>query len=94
MSTSGSSARCSLATQGERSRRAGQRAADADVGEPQPQLVVWLMPTSRQTSQPESRNAPSQLTRPGTLIGDSGTKNTVAIVATTTSTSGSQNSQW
>ena len=52
------------------------------------------MPTSRQTSQPESRKAPSQLTRPGTLIGDSGTKNTVATVATTTRTSGIQNSQW
>ena len=63
-------------------------------GSPQPHAEPSLMPTSRHTSHPESRNAPSQLTRPGTLIGDSGTKNTVAIVATTTRTSGNQNSQW
>ena len=63
-------------------------------GSLQPQSEPSLMPTSRHTSQPESRNAPSQLTRPGTLIGDSGTKNTVATVATTMRTSGIQNSQW
>ena len=69
---------------GRRPPRAGRRCG----GRPSPTSEPSLMPTSRQTSQPESRNAPSQLTRPGTLIGDSGTKNTVATVATTTRTSG------
>jgi hypothetical protein len=51
------------------------------------------MPTSRQTSQPDSRAAPSQFTRPGVLIGDSGTKSTVATVAATTRKNGIQNNQ-
>ncbi len=38
--------------------------------------------------------APAQFRRPGTRIGDSGTKKWIANVVTTSGTSGSQNSQW
>lgn len=63
-------------------------------GSPQPWREPSLIASRRHTSHPDSRDAPSQFTRPGTLIGDSGTKSTVAIVAMTTRMNGIQNSQW
>ena len=62
--------------------------------DPQPHDGPSLMPSSRQTSQADSRPAPAQLTCPGVLIGDSGTKKCVRPAAATTTTSGIQNSQW
>ena len=92
MSTSGSAAACSLRIQ-TRSSTAVAANRPTMRASPQPQAEPSLMPISRQTSHAESRKAPSQLTRPGVLIGDSGTKKIVAIVATTVSTNGIQNSQ-
>ena len=61
--------------------------------EVQPQLAPSLTGTSNATSQPARRTAPTGSIRPGVRIGDSGTNTTIPAVATTTATSGSQNSQ-
>ena len=53
-------------------------------GSPQPHVEPWLIATSTATSHDDSSAAPTQLTRPGDLTGDSGTKKKVAIVAMTT----------
>ncbi len=53
-----------------------------------------LTPTSRATSQPESRTAPSQLSLPGVRTGDSGTKKWAHTAAVSEMINGIQNSQW
>src|SRR6185437_4030505 len=62
--------------------------------EPQPQRGAWLIASSTAARPAESRAAASQLMRLGALIGDSGTNRAVATAATTTASSGTQNSQW
>jgi hypothetical protein len=93
MSTSGSAVRDSLRTQ---TTASSSPAASSPSTRPlvQPQAEPSLTAISSATSQADSRAAPTQLTRPGVLIGDSGTKSTVAITARTTAISGNQNSQW
>ena len=72
-------------------RRASRPSVRAEV---QPQLGPSLTATSSATSQPASSAAPGKSTRPGVLIGDSGTKKSVPSIATTTAISGNQKSQW
>ena len=93
MSTSGSRARCSLRTHSAASTAAAA-ISPSTRAEPQPQAGPSLMAKSSATSQLDSSAAPPQLTRPGVLIGDSGTKKCVATSVTTTAISGNQNSQW
>src|SRR4051795_1743924 len=64
------------------------------LGDPQPHVEVSLTPTSTDTRATASRLAPAQSTRPGDLIGDSGTHRHVANAAKMIARSGDQNSQW
>src|ERR1700691_2340396 len=64
------------------------------LGDPQPQLVVWLIEISTIDMPIVIKVAASQLTRPGTRTGDSGMKRHVANAASTVGIKGSQNSQW
>ena len=64
------------------------------LADPHPQVGASLTPTSRATSQAESRTAASQLIRPGVRTGDSGTKSCAETAATSVMISGIQNSQW
>ena len=58
--------------------------------ESQSQVAVWLTAISTAPRPSDIRAAPVQLTRPGTRIGDSGTKRCTSTVATTIGISGSQ----
>ena len=63
-------------------------------GDAQPHSFAWLT-ASRTAVRPTDISAVvRQLTLPGTLIGDSGTKRQVASAAPMIATSGNQNSQW
>src|SRR6185295_12030378 len=93
MSTSGSRLRSSTHTQIASTTK--PKAVRPIVrAEPQPQLGASLIASSTAARPAESRAAASQLMRLGALIGDSGTNRAVATAATTTATSGTQNSQW
>jgi hypothetical protein len=72
MSTSGSLQRSSLMIQSS-TIPAPAATSPSVLTEPQPHVVAWLTPTSRAESPTVIRVAPSQLIRPGVLIGDSGT---------------------
>ena len=90
MSTSGSAERDSARTQAASST---SPTANSPItrGESQPHVGASLKPSRIATSQPDSSDAPSQLTRPGLRTGDSGTNSQVATSASTTATSGIQN---
>ena len=60
----------------------------------QPHSVVWLIASSTAEMPIDISAAASQLTRPGTRTGDSGTRRQVRIAAATTATRGIQKSQW
>jgi hypothetical protein len=64
------------------------------AGEPQPQDGAWLTASSSATSQPDSSRAAGQLIEPDVRTGDSGTRKCAASAETTSTISGSQNSQW
>ena len=64
------------------------------LGEPQPQVIVSEIAMSTQQKPTDMRAAASQLTRPGTRTGDSGTNSWVQIAAARVTISGIQNSQW
>src|SRR4051812_29769959 len=72
MSTSGSRARVSPPPQSAPPATPA-RMRPIVLGEPQPHVEVSLTPTSTDTRATASRLAPAQSTRPGDLIGDSGT---------------------
>src|SRR4051795_5567932 len=63
-------------------------------GDPQPQLVAWLTASRTAVRPIDISPVLSQLTLPGTLIGDSGTKTRVAMAASRIAASGNQNNQW
>lgn len=63
-------------------------------GDDHPQAGPSLTPTSKETSQPERSNAPTQSILPGARRGDSGTKKMIPAVETMTATRGNQKSQW
>lgn len=93
MSTSGSRERISAAIH--RPVMALPTAMPPSVlAEIQPHDEVWLTETRMITKPSDMSAAEVQLTRPGVLTGDSGTKKCVAAVAATIATSGSQKSQW
>src|SRR6476469_7053799 len=93
MYTSGWLERSSVRTQSA-SRTRPPAIPPSVLGDPQPQVVAWLIATSRTTRPDDIRVAASQLTRPGTLIGDSGTMRQVASVVIRITISGAQKSQW
>ena len=64
------------------------------LGEPHPHVVVIEIAMSTHQKPAVISAAASQLTRPGTRTGDSGTNRQVQIAAATVTTSGIQNSQW
>ena len=89
MSTRGCADRDSLRTH--RARRKSPTAIEPSVfADSQCQLPVSLTATSTATSPSDISNALLQLTCPGTLTGDSGTKKCVVTVAITIGISGSQ----
>ena len=61
---------------------------------PSPRLIVSEIATRTQEKPKVISAAASQLTRPGTRTGDSGTNRQVQIAAATVATSGIQYSQW
>src|SRR3954453_3750670 len=93
MSTSGSSTRDSTSTHTARIA-SPNRHSPIVFGEPQPHADVSLTEISTHPGPPASRLAPAQSTRPGDLIGDSGTQRQVAKAEPMIATSGIQNSQW
>jgi hypothetical protein len=60
------------------------------LGEPQPHVIVSEIAMSMQQKPAVISTAASQLTRPGTRTGDSGTKRQVQKAAATVTTSGIQ----
>jgi hypothetical protein len=92
MSISGVAARSSAITQPAASA-ALAASRPITVAEPQPQSGASLTATSSATSQADMRTADSQLIRPGTRTGDSGTNAVAATAAARVKISGSQNSQ-
>jgi hypothetical protein len=93
MSTSGSRLRSSTHTHSPSTTRPATARPSVRT-EPQPQLGASLIASSTAARPTESSAAAVKLIRLGALIGDSGTKRAVATAATTTVTSGTQNSQW
>ena len=92
MSISGSRLRTSTIT------HAAQMSAPTAIraivlGEPQPHVIVSLTATRITDMPPLISVAASQLIRPGTRTGDSGTKRQVQTADTTITTSGTQYSQ-
>src|SRR5204863_5774480 len=92
MSVSGSALRSSTSTQ---SAQTARPAASNPIvlGDPHPQVVVSEMAISTITMPADINAAASQLTRPGTRTGDSGTNRQVKKIAATVTRSGIQNSQ-
>ena len=89
MSTRGCAERDSLRTH--RARSTSPTAIEPSVfADSQCQLPVSLTATRTATRPRDISNALVQLTLPGTLTGDSGTKKCVAAVAITIGTSGNQ----
>src|SRR5579862_948372 len=89
MSTSGCGERVSLRTQ-KTSKTIPNTSAPIVFAESQCHTAVSLTATSTATNPSDINIAPAQLTRPGTLIGDSGTRKCVATVTMTIGISGSQ----
>ena len=93
MSTSGLAERISTLTQ-TTATTAAATIRPSVRAESQPQVGASLIARSRQTSQSESRTAPTQLTSPGARIGDSGMNSDRRDQVSTMTPSGIQNSQW